>query len=174
MGKIAGLGGLSLGVLLLLYRPFIKKATFPDPPELGYRLLRLFLILTFSIAAIGIGAWVYLSVTHAEPAPGHLTSWDADPSTWPYAETKSLAVNQVVVFHGLSFVVNLITRDNGGTAHVVADLNGKPFSGFYHQKDELRIADDHCEFVVSLLVIRPDNFLVGDEVDVEFRGNCKA
>lgn len=78
-GKIAGIGGLSLGVLLILFRAFIKRAPFPKEPQLGYRLIRLFLILIFSIATFGIGAWVYTSVPVAQPPSQAETS----PATAP-------------------------------------------------------------------------------------------
>lgn len=59
-GQVAGLAGLSLGVLLILFRDIIRKKIFPDlTKEHAYRLLRLIVILVWSIAVLGIGAWAY-------------------------------------------------------------------------------------------------------------------
>src|SRR5215213_9191974 len=66
VGQIAGIGGLALGVFLLLFRDIIRKNIFPQLGKThAYRLLRLISILIFSIAALGIGAWVW-----AETRPG--------------------------------------------------------------------------------------------------------
>ncbi|MDM8553842.1 hypothetical protein QUF75_03835 [Desulfococcaceae bacterium HSG7] len=60
MGQIAGIGGISLGVFLLLFREVIKKNIFPSlKKDHAFSLLRLLLILVWSIAVIGIGAWVF-------------------------------------------------------------------------------------------------------------------
>jgi hypothetical protein len=59
-GQVAGLAGLSLGVLLILFREVIRKNIFPGlTKEHGFQLLRLIIILTWSVAILGIVAWVY-------------------------------------------------------------------------------------------------------------------
>jgi len=60
VGQIAGIGGLALGVFLLLFRNIIAKNIFPQlKKDDAYRLLRLISILTFLIAALGLGAWFW-------------------------------------------------------------------------------------------------------------------
>jgi hypothetical protein len=62
VGQIAGIGGLALGVFLLLFRDIIRKNIFPKlPAPEAYRLLRLITVAVWSIAVIGIGAWVFVS-----------------------------------------------------------------------------------------------------------------
>jgi hypothetical protein len=62
VGQIAGIGGLALGVFLLLFRDIIRKNIFPKlPPPEAYRLLRLITVAVWSIAVVGIGAWVLVS-----------------------------------------------------------------------------------------------------------------
>lgn len=64
MGAAAGLGGLSLGVLLILFREVIRKKIFPNlTKEQAYNLLRLVLVLVFAIAAIGIGTYAYVTIS---------------------------------------------------------------------------------------------------------------
>lgn len=60
LGQIAGIGGISLGVFLLLFRDVIRKNIFPKfkNEQLAYRLLRLIVILVWSVAILGIIVWV--------------------------------------------------------------------------------------------------------------------
>jgi hypothetical protein len=59
-GQIAGVAGLSLGVLLVVSRDIIRKRIFPNlTQEHAYRLLRLVVILVWSMAVLGIAAWAY-------------------------------------------------------------------------------------------------------------------
>lgn len=60
-GQIAGIGGLSLAVLLILFREIIRKAIFPQLPKKdAYKLLRMIILLTFIITVIGMGGWFYV------------------------------------------------------------------------------------------------------------------
>jgi len=59
VGQVAGIGGISLGVFLIIFKELIKKNIFPSlKKDHAYSLLRLILILTWSIAVIGIFAWL--------------------------------------------------------------------------------------------------------------------
>jgi Protein of unknown function (DUF4019) len=65
--QVAGIGGIALGVLLLLFRDVIRKNMFPMLGQTqAYRLIKLILILTFTIAALGLGAWVYVHTKSTE------------------------------------------------------------------------------------------------------------
>jgi hypothetical protein len=58
LGEVAGIGGISLGVLLFVFRDVIRKNIFPMlTKQQAYKLLRLALILVWLIGLIGIGAW---------------------------------------------------------------------------------------------------------------------
>lgn len=71
VGQVAGIGGLALGVLLIVFRDIIRKNIFPRlPSEMAYRLLRLITVSVWSIAALGILAWVYTSTA----AEGQVTA----------------------------------------------------------------------------------------------------
>jgi hypothetical protein len=60
LGQIAGIGGISLGVFLLLFRDLIRKKIFPTlTKDQAFRLLRLIAILVWSVAIVGIGAWIW-------------------------------------------------------------------------------------------------------------------
>src|SRR5712691_11416254 len=59
VGQIAGIGGLALGVLLIVFRDIVRKKIFPKLPQAeAYRLLRLITIAVWSVAVIGIFAWI--------------------------------------------------------------------------------------------------------------------
>jgi hypothetical protein len=66
VGQIAGIGGLALGVFLILFREVIRKNIFPKlPPQEAYRLLRLITVAVWSVAIVGILAWVYVGSSSA-------------------------------------------------------------------------------------------------------------
>jgi len=69
LGKIAGIGGIALGVFVLLFEEVIRKNIFPmlsDDHASG--LIRQFMYLTFVVAVCGIGAWAYVAVKMPKPA----------------------------------------------------------------------------------------------------------
>jgi len=56
LGKVAGLAGIALGVVVLLLRPAIRNVS-SLPAKQRERLLRLVVIGAFGIGALGIIAW---------------------------------------------------------------------------------------------------------------------
>lgn len=65
VGQVAGIGGIALGILLLVFRDVVRKKIFPMlTKEQAYKLLRSTLILVWLIALAGIGAWIWIS-THS-------------------------------------------------------------------------------------------------------------
>ncbi|MGR2740925.1 DUF4019 domain-containing protein [Billgrantia sp. Q4P2] len=73
VGQVAGIGGLALGVLLLVFREVIRKNIFPNLDQSqAYRLILLIVVLTFVIATFGIGSWLYVQ-RQASPAPVEMT-----------------------------------------------------------------------------------------------------
>jgi len=68
-GQIAGIGGLAIGAFIILFREVIRKNVFPNLSRSdAYRLLRLIVILVWSIALVGIAAWVYIKTIESHPA----------------------------------------------------------------------------------------------------------
>lgn len=60
LGQVLGIGGVALGVFFLLFREVIRKSIFPTlKKDDAYRLLRLISVLIWSVAVIGIGAWIW-------------------------------------------------------------------------------------------------------------------
>jgi len=67
VGKVAGIGGIALGVFMLLFREVIRKNIFPTlSDDEAYRLIRQFMYLTFGIALVGIAACTYISMASAK------------------------------------------------------------------------------------------------------------
>ncbi len=65
VGQIAGIGGIGIGVLLLVFRQLIAKTIFASlTKEQSYSLLRLMIVFTWSIAVLGIFAWIYANREH--------------------------------------------------------------------------------------------------------------
>jgi hypothetical protein len=58
LGQIAGIGGIALGVFLLLFRDVIRRKISPKLTQnQGYRVILVFMILTWSIAIVGVAAY---------------------------------------------------------------------------------------------------------------------
>jgi len=63
VGQVAGIGGIGLGVLLLIFREVVRKNIFPNLGQIqAYRIIRMIVMYTFLIAAFGIVAWAYVQV----------------------------------------------------------------------------------------------------------------
>jgi hypothetical protein len=63
VSQVAGVAGISLAVFLSLFRDVIRKKIFPKlTKKQAFRLLTLLLVLVWSIALAGIGAWVWVSL----------------------------------------------------------------------------------------------------------------
>jgi hypothetical protein len=59
LGKIAGIGGIALGVFLLIFQGVLQKNFLPQlKPEQALPVILSLLLLTFSIAGIGIIGWL--------------------------------------------------------------------------------------------------------------------
>ena len=64
VGQVAGIGGLAIGVLLLVFREIIARSIFPTlKKDHAYDLLRLISVLVFAVAIAGIGAWVWVETS---------------------------------------------------------------------------------------------------------------
>lgn len=62
LAQVAGVGGVALGVFLLIFRDIIRKKIFPQlTKQQAFRLLVLMLVLTWSVAIVGIVAWIWVS-----------------------------------------------------------------------------------------------------------------
>jgi hypothetical protein len=60
VGQVAGIGGIALGVLLLVFREVVRKQIFPQlTKQQAYRLLTTIVVLVWSVALFGIGAWIW-------------------------------------------------------------------------------------------------------------------
>ena len=60
LGQTLGIGGLALGIFFLVFRELIRKSIFPrlDKND-AYRLLQFMSVLVWSVAVLGIGAWIW-------------------------------------------------------------------------------------------------------------------
>jgi hypothetical protein len=61
LGKIAGLGGISVGAIVLLMRPMIKQALGLPAAERA-PMLRLIALGAFAVGALGIVAWLAIGL----------------------------------------------------------------------------------------------------------------
>ena len=105
LGQIAGIGGIALGVFLLLFRDVIRRKIFPKlTRNQGYRVILLFMVLTWSIALVGVAAWL------------------KNPSAGPGEEKKTLtAVTSI-------WKVNLDTKGDLVASKELSSARGGGFS----------------------------------------------
>lgn len=69
VGKAAGIGGIAIGVLLLLFRDVVRKNIFPKlSAKDAYRLLSRMTAGVFVVALAGIGAWIFVETRPAPPS----------------------------------------------------------------------------------------------------------
>jgi hypothetical protein len=59
LGKIAGIGGIALGVLLFVFRDAVAPHIARLSKQRAYALLQSIVVLSFTVAVAGIGAWVW-------------------------------------------------------------------------------------------------------------------
>lgn len=71
VGQIAGIGGLSIGLVFLLFRDVIRKNIFPDLTKAqSFKIITIVVICTWSIALAGIAAWVYTETHNPKKIEG--------------------------------------------------------------------------------------------------------
>ena len=61
VGQVAGIGGIAIGALILIFREIIRKNIFPNLiRKQAYRLLVLMVVFVWSVAIAGVVAWTYV------------------------------------------------------------------------------------------------------------------
>lgn len=70
VGQLAGIGGLAIGAFIIVFREVIRKNIFPKlVKEQAYKLLRLIIILAWTVAIFGIGIWAYVEISKNNKPP---------------------------------------------------------------------------------------------------------
>jgi len=90
VGQIAGIGGIALGVVLLLFREVIRKKIFPNlTKQQAYRLLRLLLVLVWCLALAGIAAWVVVEIGRDDEQPSGASEVQPPVGNAPWIDPSS-------------------------------------------------------------------------------------
>lgn len=67
LAKIAGIGGLALGVFFLLFRKIIRKEIISTLGQKeSFWVILVFMVLVWSIAIVGMGVWVYMGLNQRQ------------------------------------------------------------------------------------------------------------
>ena len=91
VGQVSGIGGLSLAILLILFKEIIRKNIFPSlKKEHAYSLLKLITILIWSITFVAIVGWMFLEYIKNERKE-NLKSVKNNELQLPKEEIKSLS-----------------------------------------------------------------------------------
>jgi hypothetical protein len=57
---VAGIGGVAIGGMVIIFRDVIRKNIFPTlTRQHAFEIIRLIVVLSFVMALVGIGAWIY-------------------------------------------------------------------------------------------------------------------
>jgi len=60
LGKVAGIAGIAVGALVLIFSGIIQKNIFPNmTKEQGFRIIRMMIVAASMLAVVGIAAWIY-------------------------------------------------------------------------------------------------------------------
>ena len=60
LGKVAGIAGIAVGALVLIFGGIIQKNIFPGmTKEQGYSIIKMMILAASALAMRGIAAWVY-------------------------------------------------------------------------------------------------------------------
>jgi len=147
LGQIAGIGGISFGVLLLLFRDVIRKRIFPTlTKQQGFRLIVLFLVLVWSAALAGLGAWVWVERRPVTNSDGSVAASELFDDDVVQVLDHSIDDNQAHVL-----VFDVVLRNPGSNPINVTgvrltfdpELSGRLTSGLYVSETYvLTVADD--------------------------------
>lgn len=75
VGQVAGLAGIALGVLLLIFRDVLRKIIAPQlTKEQAYGLLRLIIVLTWTVALAGMGVWAWVTIQSDGQPPARIVN----------------------------------------------------------------------------------------------------
>jgi Ricin-type beta-trefoil lectin domain len=156
LGKIAGIAGIgvaALGVFLQLFRDVIRKQIFPKlPPGDAYRLIRQFLYLTFSIAALGLAAWVVVEIIDGSRKEGPPA---ASPLPSP-GETRMIVSNLETGYQSKLCLDVPNSQYAQGKKLIVWECHGSPNEEFTFSQ--------HNEITIQELCLQPENDQVGAAV----------
>ena len=122
VGMVAGIGGVALAVLMTVFREVIRKNIFAQlDSQAGYRLLRLMLLLTWSVAIIGVAAWFFAKQADGHAALGTPTKEFTLVGLITDAQENSIAEANVSVVGNGSFV----RSDSSGSFNVTPLLGAE-------------------------------------------------
>lgn len=93
VAQVAGIGGVAIGALLLVFRDIIRKQIFPTlDRQRSYQLLLLISVLTWTVALAGIGAWIWV-----ESGPGDMDPPRREMNADIHAEQSVVGVGDINV-----------------------------------------------------------------------------
>jgi acyl carrier protein len=158
----AGLAGISVGFVLVIFRDIIKKNIFPKlNAEHSYGILRLIIQLTFGIGILGIGAWVidrsHILSFNDDPVPTKKEAQVSQPDSTPPSEP--LDRKSEAEFRKRTYAI-------------VADIMGvppssiKPSTRLYNQSFQLDylVAELETSFVIQISDEESHRFRTAEDV----------
>ena len=164
LGKILGIGGIAVGTFLILFREIIRKNIFAVLTKADtYRLMRWITVLVWSVAFLGIAAYVYVAM------PGDHRPFRYRGSVRDTV-SKSPVANAQISFLGRTDIAPQQTDRNGFFSFTLESKEGKFNATVQVRHDSysvwekaLTLTSDTVEDVL-LSTERPPEFTLSGEV----------
>lgn len=172
LGAVAGVAGIALGVFLILNRELIRKNIFPSLGKKdAYQIIRLIVILTFSIAALSIAAWVITQWQKKDDKGSHTTPEPLKVSmTEIRAEAAPVPEDQKAAEYKRGVRVNFVLEKTGPITTCLFELMNEV--GTLFQSDRWDITKvGYAHEAVRMIVPMPEHEL---RPKYEIRLLCKG
>jgi hypothetical protein len=101
-GQVAGIGGLSIGLLILIFRPLIQRIIFKGwPHDYSYSIIKYVIGASWSVAIVGLAAWTYVEAPQKLPIPDYrpVTIWPVVDLNIPIEQQLQLFATDRVKIH---------------------------------------------------------------------------
>ncbi len=133
VGQVAGVGGVALGSLFLVYREMLRKALLPKLARgQAYRLLRLITLTAWSVAIVGLLTWGWVEARSASNNPLQTTDVGSASAETGIANTGEQTFHDSVNIGSTPASGNPKQATGAGTASVgtgIANTGEQIFQG---------------------------------------------
>lgn len=181
LGKIAGIAGISIGALVLIFNGVIRKNIFPGlTKEQGYTVIRMMIIAASLLAVLGLAAWIYVDVqknkrdNEAVLVSKYITGHVKDVDGNPVVSAEVEVAQYPEAFDRTDGTGKFAVRLNGkGSKYLDVVLKHKNYK-LIRQKVKVNFDEEEEEILIEQIVMEtayPPDPGKEDVVDNNHRGN---
>lgn len=178
LGKIAGIAGISIGALVLIFGSVIRKNIFPGlTKEQGYAIIRMMIIGAGVLAVLGIAAWIYVDVKKNERdkeailVSKYITGYVKDAEGKPVVSAEVEVAQYPEAFDRTDGTGKFAVRLNGkGSKYLDVVLKHKSYK-LIRQKVKVNFDDQDEEIVIDEIVMQTAYPPDPEDEDLAHRNN---